>query len=180
MLAVAGIAAAALHNIDISGYGSRLALRLAGTTWIEFAPLASGALRFAVPPYGLVPSPGTSKDYGKTGAAPYFSRPGQGGYRGPGHNYRRRRASSRQRSNDHKHERSNYHRGFSAQPARTFGPETKTFAYRTPVPPQRWHFTTLSPFFSRPLPSQFLHFCFFLMLGPFWLVMTFSRLRCIE
>src|SRR5450631_651377 len=30
---------------------------------------------------------------------------------------------------------------------------------RSPVPPQRWHLTTLSPFFSRPLPSQFLHFC---------------------
>ena len=47
--------------------------------------------------------------------------------------------------------------------------------HRSPVPPQRWHFTTLSPFFSKPLPSQFLHFCFFLMLGPFWLVMTSSR-----
>jgi hypothetical protein len=31
--------------------------------------------------------------------------------------------------------------------------------HRNPVPPQRWHFTTLSPFLSRPLPSQFLH-CF--------------------
>src|SRR5450631_3676599 len=59
-------------------------------------------------------------------------------------------------------------------------PAAKTLAYRTPVPPQRWHFTTLSPFFSRPLPSQFLHFCFFLMLGPFWLVMTFSWLRCVN
>ena len=38
--------------------------------------------------------------------------------------------------------------------------------YRTPVPLQRWHFMTLSPFLTRPLPSQFLHFCFFLMLGP--------------
>ena len=38
---------------------------------------------------------------------------------------------------------------------------------RTPVPLQRWHLTTLSPFFRRPLPSQFLHFCFFLMFGPF-------------
>ena len=47
-------------------------------------------------------------------------------------------------------------------------------AQRSPVPLQRWHFTTLSPFFSRPLPSQFLHFCFFLMLGPFWLDMTIS------
>lgn len=36
-----------------------------------------------------------------------------------------------------------------------------------PVPLQRWHVTTLSPFFSKPLPSQFLHFCFFLVLGPF-------------
>jgi len=42
---------------------------------------------------------------------------------------------------------------------------------RTPVPLQRWHFTTLSPFFRRPLPSQFLHFCFFLMFGPFSLAM---------
>jgi hypothetical protein len=50
-------------------------------------------------------------------------------------------------------------------------------AYRTPVPPQRWHLTTLSPFFSRPLPSQFLHFCFFLMLGPFALAMMISRRR---
>src|ERR1700737_1532220 len=46
---------------------------------------------------------------------------------------------------------------------------------RTPVPPQRWHFTTLSPFLSRPLPSQFLHFCFFLILGPFSLAMTSSK-----
>jgi hypothetical protein len=44
--------------------------------------------------------------------------------------------------------------------------------YRTPVPPQRWHFTTLSPFFNRPLPSQFLHFCFFLILGPFSLAIV--------
>src|ERR1700750_592014 len=44
-------------------------------------------------------------------------------------------------------------------------------AHRTPVPPQRWHLTTLSPFFKRPLPSQFLHFCFFLMFGPFSLAM---------
>src|SRR3978361_1089430 len=49
------------------------------------------------------------------------------------------------------------------------------FAHRKPVPPQRWHFTTLSPFFSKPLPSQFLHFCFFLTLGPFWLAMIVSR-----
>src|SRR5258706_5151942 len=48
-------------------------------------------------------------------------------------------------------------------------------SHRTPVPPQRWHFTTLSPFFSRPLPSQFLHFCFFLMLGPFSLAMRSSK-----
>jgi hypothetical protein len=51
--------------------------------------------------------------------------------------------------------------------------------HRTPVPPQRWHLTTLSPFFSRPLPSQFLHFCFFLILGPFWLVMTSSEPWCV-
>jgi hypothetical protein len=43
--------------------------------------------------------------------------------------------------------------------------------HRTPVPLQRWHLTTLSPFFRRPLPSQFLHFCFFLMFGPFSLAM---------
>src|SRR5476651_1703286 len=49
---------------------------------------------------------------------------------------------------------------------------------RTPVPPQRWHFTTLSPFFSRPLPSQFLHFCFFLTLGPFSLAIMTSRRCC--
>jgi hypothetical protein len=30
-----------------------------------------------------------------------------------------------------------------------------------PVPSQRWQRTTLSPFFKVPLPSQFLHFCFF-------------------
>jgi hypothetical protein len=46
---------------------------------------------------------------------------------------------------------------------------------RNPVPPQRWHLTTLSPFLSRPLPSQFLHFCFFLMLGPLALAMTASK-----
>src|SRR3954470_13235940 len=45
-------------------------------------------------------------------------------------------------------------------------------AHLSPVPPQRWHFTTLSPFFTRPLPSQFLHFCFFLMFGPFSLAMA--------
>ena len=44
---------------------------------------------------------------------------------------------------------------------------TAQIPHRNPVPPQRWHLTTLSPFLSRPLPSQFLHFCFFLMLGPF-------------
>jgi predicted GNAT family acetyltransferase len=40
-------------------------------------------------------------------------------------------------------------------------------AHLSPVPLQRWHVTTLSPFLSRPLPSQFLHFCFFLVFGPF-------------
>jgi len=33
----------------------------------------------------------------------------------------------------------------------------------------------LSPFFNVPLPSQFLHFCFFLTLGPFSLAMLFSK-----
>src|SRR5690349_12006650 len=46
--------------------------------------------------------------------------------------------------------------------------------HRKPVPLQRWHLTTLSPFFSKPLPSQFLHFCFFLMFGPFSLAMVIS------
>src|SRR5438270_6913545 len=50
---------------------------------------------------------------------------------------------------------------------------SSTRHHRTPVPLQRWHFTTLSPFLSKPLPSQFLHFCFFLMFGPFSLVMRF-------
>jgi hypothetical protein len=49
--------------------------------------------------------------------------------------------------------------------------------HRNPVPLQRWHFTTLSPFFSKPLPSQFLQGCFFLMFGPFALAMPFSRHR---
>jgi hypothetical protein len=31
----------------------------------------------------------------------------------------------------------------------------------TPVPPHLWHLTTLSPFLSVPLPSQFLHGLFF-------------------
>jgi hypothetical protein len=44
----------------------------------------------------------------------------------------------------------------------------------TPVPLQRWHLTTLSPFLTKPLPSQFLHFCFFLMLGPFSLDIRFA------
>jgi hypothetical protein len=50
-----------------------------------------------------------------------------------------------------------------------------SIAYRTPVPLQRWHFTTLSPFLNRPFPSQFLHNCFFFMFGPFSLVIGFSR-----
>jgi hypothetical protein len=29
------------------------------------------------------------------------------------------------------------------------------------VPPHLWHLTTLSPFFSVPFPSQFLHGFFF-------------------
>ena len=48
-------------------------------------------------------------------------------------------------------------------------------AYRTPVPLQRWNFTTLSPFLRRPFPSQFLHACFFFMFGPFSLFIVFSR-----
>jgi hypothetical protein len=44
--------------------------------------------------------------------------------------------------------------------------DTQHRPHLTPVPLQRWHFTTLSPFLTRPLPSQFLHFCFFLMFGP--------------
>jgi hypothetical protein len=48
---------------------------------------------------------------------------------------------------------------------------TGAIPYLTPVPLQRWHFTTLSPFLTRPLPSQFLHFCFFLMFGPLSLAM---------
>ena len=51
---------------------------------------------------------------------------------------------------------------------------------RTPVPLQRWHLTTFSPFFSSPLPSQFLHFCFFLMLGPFSLAMLASWRRVAQ
>src|SRR3954471_15068500 len=54
-------------------------------------------------------------------------------------------------------------------------PAPRAGRQRTPVPLQRWHFTTLSPFFTRPLPSQFLHFCFFLMFGPFSLAMLISR-----
>jgi hypothetical protein len=61
--------------------------------------------------------------------------------------------------------------GQSTSP-RQYRPATQH--HRTPVPLQRWHFTTLSPFLSKPLPSQFLHFCFFLMFGPFSLVMKFS------
>jgi hypothetical protein len=41
-----------------------------------------------------------------------------------------------------------------------------------PVPSQRWHLTTLSPFFRVPLPSQFLHFCFF---GPAGFGISSSR-----
>jgi hypothetical protein len=33
----------------------------------------------------------------------------------------------------------------------------------------------LSPFFSKPLPSQFLHFGFFLIFGPFSLGMNVSK-----
>jgi hypothetical protein len=48
-------------------------------------------------------------------------------------------------------------------------------AYRTPVPWQRWHFTTLSPFLTKPLPSQFLHLDFFLTFGPFSLAMMVTK-----
>jgi hypothetical protein len=47
-------------------------------------------------------------------------------------------------------------------------------AHRNPVPPQRWHFTTLSPFLTKPLPSQFLHLAFFFIFGPFSLAITHS------
>jgi hypothetical protein len=50
-------------------------------------------------------------------------------------------------------------------------------AYRTPVPWQRWHFTTLSPFLTKPLPSQFLHFGFFLTFGPFSLAMMVTKVE---
>jgi hypothetical protein len=52
-------------------------------------------------------------------------------------------------------------------------------AYRSPVPWQRWHFTTLSPFLTKPLPSQFLHLAFFLTFGPFSLAMTVSEVRLV-
>src|SRR5205085_5967813 len=70
-----------------------------------------------------------------------------------------------------------------AQPAKVCCPHWRPSPHhqRTPVPLQRWHFTTLSPFLSKPLPSQFLHFCFFLMFGPFSLVMRFScRQRAVD
>ncbi|WP_187435868.1 hypothetical protein [Bradyrhizobium hipponense] len=54
------------------------------------------------------------------------------------------------------------------------GARSSTQHHLTPVPLHRWHFTTLSPFLSKPLPSQFLHFCFFFMFGPFSLTMKFS------
>jgi hypothetical protein len=63
---------------------------------------------------------------------------------------------------------------------------TVAHVHRTPVPLQRWHLTTLSPFFRRPLPSQFLHFCFFLMFGPFSLAMmippgeTFAGITMVQ
>jgi hypothetical protein len=53
-------------------------------------------------------------------------------------------------------------------------------AYRTPVPWQRWHFTTLSPFLTKPLPSQFLHLAFFLTFGPFSLAMTVTKVRFVR
>ena len=59
--------------------------------------------------------------------------------------------------------------------AKKRGGASRRVAYRTPVPLQRWHFTTLSPFLSKPLPSQFLHVCFFFMFGPFSLAIVFSN-----
>src|SRR6266566_3947365 len=53
-------------------------------------------------------------------------------------------------------------------------------AYRSPVPWQRWHFTTLSPFLTKPLPSQFLHLAFFLTFGPFSLAMMVSKVRFVH
>src|SRR6185437_13638062 len=44
-----------------------------------------------------------------------------------------------------------------------------------PVPPQRWHFTFLSPNLIRPLPSQLVHFAFFF---PAFACMDFSRFPC--
>ena len=61
---------------------------------------------------------------------------------------------------------------FATGHVRLTGPRRRN--QRNPVPPQRWHLTTLSPFFSSPLPSQFLHFCFFLMFGPLSLAMVIS------
>ena len=66
----------------------------------------------------------------------------------------------------------------------TFVPNThllqRASAYRTPVPWQRWHFTTLSPFLTKPLPSQFLHLAFFLTFGPFSLAMTVTKVRFVR
>src|SRR5258708_40197502 len=53
-------------------------------------------------------------------------------------------------------------------------------AYRSPVPWQRWHFTSLSPFLTKPLPSQFLHLAFFLTFGPFSLAMMVSKVRFVR
>jgi hypothetical protein len=53
--------------------------------------------------------------------------------------------------------------------------QIKAGAHRTPVPLQRWHFTTLSPFLSKPFPSQFLQVCFFFMFGPFSLAIVFPN-----
>src|SRR3569623_3454597 len=56
-------------------------------------------------------------------------------------------------------------------------PRSDCCRHRTPVPLQRWHFMTLSPFLTSPLPSQFLHFCFFLMLGPLSFDIGFTEMR---
>src|ERR1700677_3619406 len=46
-----------------------------------------------------------------------------------------------------------------------------------PVPPHRWHLTTLSPFLRVPFPSQFLHGFFF---SPALFCMVSSQFRSPE
>jgi hypothetical protein len=45
-----------------------------------------------------------------------------------------------------------------------------------PVPLHLWHLTTLSPFLRVPLPSQFLHFSFFLTV--FFSILPSSLTEC--